>query len=273
MMRSLERALHRAGRNGMLAVAGGKGGVGTSTIAGLLAVAASEAGDHVLLVDGDPAFGTQHLLFDLPAGPGLAGVRRGALDPRSLPVSVRDGLMLVPGGLERGPAGTPRAAELEAIFRRISSLCDRFDMAFIDAGSRSASLAPLLRAGVGGLIVVSRPDRISVAASYALLKYAFARRPEIEVRVIVNGADEAVAARSFRTLVTAVEGFLHRELRLAGAIPEDSRLAALVASGESLAGSAADGVAGAAARRALRRIQGRSRGSAPAAGRVAVPRA
>src|SRR5690606_38306650 len=57
------RRARRVEDGGPLVFGSGKGGAGTSTLAGLLAVGASASGSRVLLVDGNAGFGSLHLLM------------------------------------------------------------------------------------------------------------------------------------------------------------------------------------------------------------------
>ncbi len=222
-----------SGLDGNWIVASGKGGAGTSTVAGLLAYAASQNGASVLLVDGDVQFGVQHLLFGVAAGQGLSALRRGEADPLALPIPVTDRLMVLCGG-PLGEESPPVGAELNAVFRRMSPLLRSFDACVIDAGSRHATVAAALGAGTDHMLVVSRSDRIAIAASYALIKGAWGRSPDLTVHVVVNAADSPQALAVFKALSTACQKFLGRTLGFVGAIPEDPSVGERVDGGKSL---------------------------------------
>jgi len=203
----------------------------------------------VLLVDGDVQFGVQHLLFGVAPGTGLSALRRGEVDALALPVPAADGLMILCGG-PVGDESPPVGAELNATFRRISPLLRSFGVCLIDAGSRYATVAAALGAGGGvgardgvgagvgatvdRLLVVSRPDRIAIAASYALIKGAWDRHPDLPVYVVGNATTPAGAQAVFKALSTACNRFLGRELAFAGAIPEDPSVRERLDRGASL---------------------------------------
>lgn len=219
---------------GATVVASGKGGIGTSTVAGLLSLAASRSGASVLLVDGDVQFGVQHLLFAVPGNQGLAALNGGSVDPMGLPIPVTDGLMVVCGG----PAGerpVPIGAELKATFRRLSPLLRAFGTSVIDAGSRYSTVRAALGSGASRLIVVCGPDRVSIAATYALVKHAWRSHDALPIEVVINGATATQAQVAFQALANACDRFLGgRRLLFAGAIPEDPTLRSRLADGVGL---------------------------------------
>jgi len=244
-------------------VASGKGGAGTSTVAGLLSYAASRNGASVLLIDGDVQFGVQHLLFGVAAAQGLSSLRRGQADALALPVPVTDGLMILCGG-PTADEPPPAGAELNATFRRISPLLRSFGACLIDAGSRHATVAaalgaaeagPVSGAGEGRLLVVSRSDRIAIAATYALIKAAWDRHPDLPVSVVVNATTPAGAQVVFQSLSTACTRFLGRSLAFAGAIPEDPMVRERLERGLSLHDDEPEGPAHEAAQFVENRIR------------------
>ncbi|MCG8467979.1 MAG: hypothetical protein MJB57_07165 [Gemmatimonadetes bacterium] len=243
--------------DGAWVVASGKGGSGTSTVAGLVSYAASEAGASILLVDGDLQFGVQHLLFGLAAGRGLAALRGGGADPLSLPVQVAEGLMVLRGGPD-GDQPPPVGAELDATFRRISPLLRSFGACVIDAGSRYATVSAALRAGGDRLLVVTRPDRISIAAAYALVKHTWERSPELPIHVAVNATESTEAHVAFKAIATACDRFLDRPPVFAGTIPDDQRLGERLDAGRPLHDGEPEGAAYEAARFLEKRIKTRA---------------
>lgn len=219
---------------GAAIVASGKGGIGTSTVAGLLSVVASRAGASVLLIDGDVQFGVQHLLFAVPGNRGLAALSGGSVDPMDLPVPVTDGLMVLCGG----PAGDHPplvGVELDATFRRVSPLLRAFGTSILDAGSRYATVSAALGSGATRLVAVCGPDRISIAATYALIKQIRQRHEDVAIEVVVNGATSAEAQVAFQAIATACKHFLGaRRVHFAGAIPHDPALRARLVEGVGL---------------------------------------
>lgn len=222
-------------RHDVVVVASGKGGVGTSTLAGLLALGVAREGRSTLIVDADGSPGSLPLLFDTPAVSGFMGaVARGAT-PDDLAVPVAPGLTMVAfDGRDPARRPGPSRGKRTASFRRLSSLYDEVDVSVIDAGSRLDTVTAACSGGAGRLITVTEPDRISVASNYALLKALETRIPGLPLEILVNRRSGPAAHGVFSPLRTAVDYFLHRSVTFAGAVPEDETLRRGVEEGDSL---------------------------------------
>src|SRR5690242_14586870 len=81
-----------------LLIASGKGGVGTSIVAALMALAAANRGDKVLLVDASESGGTQHHLFGVRPTESLWMLTDRRSDPNDVLMVVEENLTLVAGG-------------------------------------------------------------------------------------------------------------------------------------------------------------------------------
>ncbi len=223
-------------RPGVVVVGAGKGGVGTSTIAALAAMAGAERGLRVLLVDADENVGAQALLFGLPpAGPGIGALRGGDVTPDELLVKVAPGLILLPGGGGEDLGTTASGvAHRRVLLARVSSLFDGFDMVVLDGGSRLESVLAACRTGAERLLAVTAPDRIALAAGYALFKVVRARFPGLPVEVVVNRATTSQGGDVFNVVRDAAAVFLETPVGFTGAVPSDPVLEEVVQSGRSL---------------------------------------
>lgn len=223
----------------VVAVGSGKGGVGTSTIAALLAATMAERGHRVLLVDaGQRLGGLHHLLGVEPAG--SLGQLRGGREPHDLLVPVAERLALFPATLDEAAL---RPTERRLLMRRVAALFDGFELVVIDAGSSAESLVAACADGATRLLAVTAGDRISLVATYALVKLLHDRAPGVRVDVVANRVTDDGADRLHDYLNGAAVRFLSRTVPFAGAIPEDpdfgSALAAGLGTDEASLGSTA----------------------------------
>ncbi len=209
-------------------VGSGKGGVGTSVIATLLALTASEAGYSVLLVDANDGLGTLHYLVGAAPAPGLADLKGGALSASELLVPVTSTLTLLPGGTRDDALS---AAERRTLYRRVAELYGSFDLVVVDGGSRLESVLGVAAAGAERLLAVTTSDRIAVAAAYALIKAAAAKHPEMQSEVMLNGCEEGMAAHGYELIQAAAGQFLERNVALSGVVPHDASLKAALGDG------------------------------------------
>ena len=208
---------------GVVVFGAGKGGVGTSTLTGLVALAAARNGASVLLVDADETVGALHLQLGFPAEvPGLGTLRGGSVTPESLLVEVEPGLTLFPGG-GGGVAATlaVASAERRILMRRVAGLYDRYDLVLVDGGSRLDSVVASCAAGAGRLVTLTLPDRIAEAGAYALLKAVHGRFSTLPTEVLVNRATEEEARAAHALVDGAASSFLGTSVPFAGAVPDD----------------------------------------------------
>ncbi|RMH15217.1 MAG: hypothetical protein D6701_10270 [Gemmatimonadetes bacterium] len=220
---------------GVVVFAAGKGGVGTSTLAALVGVAAARRGVRTLLVDAHETLGTLHHLLGVSDGlPGI-GALDAAAGPADLRVRVTEHLDLLPGGA-RGPQEPSVLApgERAALYRKLSSLYVDYDLVLIDGGARLDAVTALVAAGCERVLTVTAPDRVSLAGSYAMMKVVSARFPDTPVEVLVSGRGEPEARAVFQVVETAAGHFLGVPVAFAGGVPEDPAVRAAAAAGEPL---------------------------------------
>jgi MinD-like ATPase involved in chromosome partitioning or flagellar assembly len=223
----------------------GKGGVGTSALAGLAALHAARRGSEVLLVDADETVGSLHLMFGLQGEvPGLGSLRSGAVSPEDLVLEVAPGVTLFPGG-GGGVDSTlsVASAERRMLLRRVSGLYDRFDLVVVDGGSRLDSVMAACAAGAGRLVGVTTPDRIAQAAVYALLKVTRGRFGALPTELLVNRATDTTGREVHQLVHSASASFLGTTVAYGGAVAEDAELSDLLSAGGTLADLAHDGPA------------------------------
>lgn len=241
-----------AGR-GAVVVGSGKGGVGTSSVAALLALLAAADGVRTLLVDSDEGVGPLALMLGVAGGAGWTSLRGGAAQPHELVVPLGAHLGFLPGG--ESPDGTPLSpAERRALFRRVALLYPAYELVIVDGGSRLDPVLAACGAGVARLLAVTTPDRIALAASYALVKAVEARHAGVPVELVVNQADAATAAATLQTVAQATQHFLGRGVSLAAAVPDDLCLRAGMQAGMCLQDAAEGSPAAASLVELVRRL-------------------
>lgn len=200
----------------VVAVIGGSGGVGASTLAAGLATAAAHVGRTVALVDLDPWGGGLDLLLGAERTPGwrwpdLLGARGEVTDIRRFLPHV-DGLTLVSMG-RPGPGEPPvELPAAESVRAVLGSLARHHDLVLLDVGRGRAAPVRAALAASGSTLLLTGTSVRAVAAAATLVPAL-----EGEVRLVVR------AGAGGRVGPDAVGRALG--LPVAAAVPDDRGLA------------------------------------------------
>jgi capsular exopolysaccharide synthesis family protein len=147
----LPRADTATGR--VILVTGPRGGEGSTSVSGNLAAALAQAGDRVMLVDGDVRNSSLSALHDVAGKPGLTDLVAGR---SSLGEVAQDTgqprLVLIPAGQSRtNPADALEPSALADVFASLSAASDTV---VVDSGPVLAVSEPTVLASVSNVIVV-----------------------------------------------------------------------------------------------------------------------
>lgn len=223
VLQSGRGALHDAPPPKLVVVAGGKGGVGTTTVAVNLAVALARDGRRTVLVDADFA------------GPDCASLcrideRYGAADVLAGRRTVHEVLQLGPGGIQVLPATrgltdpadcTPQAQE--RMLSQLEALGPHADVVLLDAGSGSGRVMRGFWEAADLVLLVTHPDTVAVMDAYAAVKLICQdQAPRAPIYCVANCApDEIAASDVHERLDRACRRFLGLQLSSAGFLPFD----------------------------------------------------
>ena len=193
----------RAGR--LIAVAGGKGGVGKSVVSLNLAITLGRLGYRTTLVDGDLGAPNLHTMLNITRpGPGLGGFldhESAGLPDVALAVDVPN-LTLVPGSARVGSANINAGQKLR-LLRAIARLGG--DVVIVDVGAGTAWNTIDLVAAADLKLIVMTPQLTSIQNAYAFLKAMVQRvvrklpeeaavRRELDARFTGDGETRPVQA-------------------------------------------------------------------------------
>src|SRR6185503_17352133 len=157
----------------VIAVGGGRGGVGKSIVAVNLAVYLAQLGRSVLLVDADPVGAELHALLGLEAPaprPPTEGEDEAELE--SFPTAV-PGLSLLPQTYRAGSTIPTRPGRKAQFIEAVRKLDVDYVVMDLGAGTGPATLDLYLAADLG--ITVATPEPPSVEAVYRFLRALFQR--------------------------------------------------------------------------------------------------
>jgi flagellar biosynthesis protein FlhG len=226
-LRQLVQSAPAAARNKpflppMIVVAGGRTGVGTTTVAVNVAAALVDQGERVVLVDGAARDG------DLAQVAGVSPAIQRSLN------EVLAGDCSACEALAAGPAGTrvlanrrncatgldvSRPAQ-QRLFAELQSLATDADLLVIDAGSGATPWMRRFWLRARLVVVVTTTADLALMDSYAVIKRNIGEGVYADIRVLANQCDsDAAACEVYARLSNACQRFLSRTMRALPALP------------------------------------------------------
>src|SRR4051794_37938704 len=176
--RAAPKAKTRARR--IVAVGGGKGGIGKSMLSANLGIALAQHGSSVILVDADLGGANLHSCLGV-AQPTVSlsdfmDRRAARLEDVAVPTGI-ERLRLISGARDVLDAANPRHSEKQKLLRNIRSLPVDYVVVDLGAGTGFNVLDFFLVADTG--IVVLLPEPTSIENAYRFIKAAFFRRLQL----------------------------------------------------------------------------------------------
>jgi flagellar biosynthesis protein FlhG len=224
------RAPRAAGAPRLLAIAGAKGGVGTTSVAVNLAIAFARDGRRALLVD------TARDRADLAAQCGLAD-GPGVADVLAARRSLHEAIQLGPAGIQvlsgrraDGPPADWSAAAGHLLVRELRGLGPHADVVLLDVGAALDAAARHFWRWTDEIVLVTTPDTVAVMDAYAAVKTHCEVPESMRVAILINKSPDSQAAQDaqFR-LQRACRRFLGIDVRTLGAISNDAEFGAAAA--------------------------------------------
>jgi len=214
----------------LLVIAGGKGGVGTTTIAVNLSIALAQDGRRTLLVDADSHRAGVAAQCGFSDGYCLSDVLSGS---RTLHEAIHRG----PAGIQVLPGRWAGAAETDAspraaerLLGELKGLGQHCDVVLLDVGAAVSAAARSLWRAADEVVIVTSPDNVAVMDAYAAVKTLLDTSDRVRVATLINHAIDTLACHEIHDrLRRACRRFLGIDVHPLGAIPDDPLVRAAAA--------------------------------------------
>ncbi len=236
-----------------IAVASGKGGVGKSTVALGLAMAAAERGVRTVLVDADLGMANLDIMAGVRPAHSAAEWLGGRVTLAECFVAVAPRMWLLGGA-----SGLARMADLsppqrQRLLEGLSHVASHVDLMVLDLGAGIGAGTLELAGAADRVLMVTTPEPTALADAYGFMKACVrgARRTGWNVACSM-AVDAADGARAVERLRRAVARHLGVEVRDAGSVPDDASVRRSVRAGRPVLAAEP----GSPAARAIRRIEG-----------------
>jgi flagellar biosynthesis protein FlhG len=209
----------------VIAVTGGKGGTGKTSVAVNLATALAQMGRNTMLLDGDLGLANVDVLLGLTPRYTLEHVLKGERTLEEVILQTRSGVRVVPASSGVARMASLSASEQSGIVQAFSALPGSLHVLIVDTAAGIGEPVLQFCQSAQQVLVVLRDEPTSLTDTYALIKLLSRDRGVRQFRVVTNltrHPDQGQLA--FRRLQRVSDRYLEVVLDHVADIPEDFSL-------------------------------------------------
>ena len=206
----------------VIAVTGGKGGIGKTNVSVNLSLALAELGRRVVLLDADLGLANVDVLLGLKPKATLADVLEGKCDLRDVMIPGPGGIRVVPAASGAANMVSLSPQQHAGLIQSFSEVGDNIDVLIVDtAAGIGDSVVSFVRAAQEALVVVC-DEPTSITDAYALIKLLNRDHGMTRFRILANMVNTPQEGRMvFAKLSKVTDRFLDVALQYVGAVPFD----------------------------------------------------
>jgi flagellar biosynthesis protein FlhG len=208
-----------------IAIAGGKGGVGKSTVSVNLGMSLSMAGHDVMLLDADMGLANVDVLLGLTPSRHIGHLLDGECALEDLILEAPRGLRVIPAG-----SGARRLAQLDngehaAIIRAFDELPQPPQYLLVDTAAGLSDSVAMFAAATDDVVLVVCDEPASLTDAYAMIKVLSRDFGVRRFRMVANMVRNEGEARQLHQKLSRVsDRFLDVVIDFTGWVPHDERL-------------------------------------------------
>ncbi len=208
-----------------ITVAGGKGGVGKSTVAVNLGMSLSMAGHDVMLLDADMGLANVDVLLGLAPSRHIGHLLDGHCALADLLLTAPHGLRVIPAGSGARRLAQLGSAEHAAIIRAFDELAQPPKYLLVDTAAGLSDSVAMFAAAADDVVLVVCDEPASITDAYALIKVLSRDFAVRRFRMVANMVRNEGEARQLHHKLSRVsDRFLDVVIEFSGWVPHDERL-------------------------------------------------
>ena len=208
-----------------ITVAGGKGGVGKSTVAVNLGMSLSMAGHDVMLLDADMGLANVDVLLGLAPSRHIGHLLDGHCTLVDLLLTAPHGLRVIPAGSGARRLAQLGSAEHAAIIRAFDELVQPPKYRLVDTAAGLSDSVAMFAAAADDVVLVVCDEPASITDAYALIKVLSRDFAVRRFRMVANMVRNEGEARQLHHKLSRVsDRFLDVVIEFSGWVPHDERL-------------------------------------------------
>jgi flagellar biosynthesis protein FlhG len=209
----------------VIAVTGGKGGVGKTTVAANLSVALASAGRQVMLFDADLGLANVDVMLGVQSRFHLGHVLQGECSLEDVIVTGPRGIQLIPAASGLSALACMSQAEHVGLIRAFSELYHDVDVLIIDTAAGINDSVITFSQAAHHVLVVVCDEPASITDAYALIKVLSREHGVSRFQLLANQTrrpGEGLAL--YQKFERVCDRFLNVRLEFAGSVPYDHDL-------------------------------------------------
>ena len=209
----------------VIAVSGGKGGIGKSNVSVNLAVGLAKLGRSVLLLDADLGMANIDIMLGIQPEYDLQHVISGQCALKDVMFKGPYGVNIIPASTGIGKMADLSIEEQGSIIRAFDDLPTEIDVLIIDTAAGISNSVINFTKSAQEIFVVVCDEPASITDAYSLIKVLNKEHGVNSFQVLPNMVKDAEHGRKlFRKLVNVTDIYLDVSLGLIGSIPFDEKL-------------------------------------------------
>ncbi len=209
----------------VIAVTGGKGGVGKTNISVNLGIALAEADRRVMILDADLGLANIDVVLGLHPEYDLSHVLRGERDLEEVVVTGPLGVQIVPAASGVQQMATLSKAEHAGLIRAFSDIGNDIDILIVDTAAGISDTVVSFSRAAQEVIVVVCDEPASITDAYGLIKLLNREHDVSRFRILANMVRSAQEGRElYKKMCRVADRYLDVMLNYTGSIPYDNDL-------------------------------------------------
>jgi flagellar biosynthesis protein FlhG len=215
-------AANATGHAKVITVTSGKGGVGKTSVTVNLAIALSQRGYRVVIIDADLGLSNIDVVFGIVPKYSLLDLinsNKGILD---ILCEGPNNIKFISGGSGVQELIHLDKNSLENFIANMSVLDNIADYILVDTGAGLSDTVMDFVISAEEVILVVTPEPTSITDAYAVVKTVARLKKDCNINVLINRADSEIEAKNvYNNFSTVAERFLSMKLNSIGYLPYD----------------------------------------------------
>jgi flagellar biosynthesis protein FlhG len=207
----------------VIAITGGKGGIGKTTVSVNLSMALARSGRRVVLLDADLGLANVDVLLGLKSQQNLSHVIQGQCSLDDIVIDGPCGIKVIPASSGVKALAEINTAQSSGLIWAFAEMQTPIDDLVIDTAAGIADSVIRFSAAAQEVVVVVCDEPASITDAYALIKILSRDHRVSRFQVLANKTQSATEARRlFDKLSRVTQRFLDVQLCFLGHIPRDT---------------------------------------------------